>query len=290
MEYTSCIEANLTHELYTMEKQLISHYEFIESMSDPLEEYTCSNEHLTTSRSIRNETWTHNHDKQYQIGILHDRPRSKIHILTDFISEEECHAIEKEANPSLQIAEVADGKGGSEVSKERKAMQGSIPWSNPVIAPLSQRVFDYVNHVSGLDIRQNGQEEILSIQYTGRGNETTEPDRYMPHCDGDCDGMPFRLGERFATMIMYCTIPIRGGATNFKNAGIHIKPTKGAATFFSYIGFDDFINDNGFSTHSGCPVLEGEKKIVTQWIRYGVDDENPWDSFNSLGMQMDKED
>jgi len=24
-----------------------------------------------------------------------------------------------------------------------------------------------------------------------------------------------------------------------------------------------------------------KKKIVTQWIRYGVDDENPWDSFNS---------
>ena len=29
------------------------------------------------------------------------------------------------------------------------------------------------------------------------------------------------------------------------------------------------------------PYLEGEKKIVTQWIRYGVDHENPWDSFNT---------
>lgn len=39
--------------------------------------------------------------------------------------------------------------------------------------------------------------------------------------------------------------------------------------------------DNGFTEHSGCPVYEGEKKIVTQWIRLGVDDENPWDSFNT---------
>jgi hypothetical protein len=27
--------------------------------------------------------------------------------------------------------------------------------------------------------------------------------------------------------------------------------------------------------------VEGEKKIVTQWVRLGVDDENPWNSFNT---------
>ena len=43
--------------------------------------------------------------------------------------------------------------------------------------------------------------------------------------------------------------------------------------------------DKGFTEHSGCPVFEGEKKIVTQWIRYGVDDENPWTSFNTLGIK-----
>lgn len=43
--------------------------------------------------------------------------------------------------------------------------------------------------------------------------------------------------------------------------------------------------DTGFTEHSGCPVFEGEKKIVTQWIRLGVDDENPWDSFNTLGVK-----
>ena len=39
--------------------------------------------------------------------------------------------------------------------------------------------------------------------------------------------------------------------------------------------------DTGFTEHSGCPVFSGEKKIVTQWIRLGVDDENTWDSFNT---------
>jgi hypothetical protein len=44
--------------------------------------------------------------------------------------------------------------------------------------------------------------------------------------------------------------------------------------------------DRGFTEHSGCPVYEGEKKIVTQWIRYGVDVENPWNSFNTLGIKL----
>lgn len=44
----------------------------------------------------------------------------------------------------------------------------------------------------------------------------------------------------------------------------------------------------GFTEHSGCPVFEGEKKIVTQWIRLGVDEENPWDSFNTLGIKKDE--
>ncbi len=125
----------------------------------------------------------------------------------------------------------------------------------------------------------------MSIQYFGRGPEDEKPDRYMPHCDGDCNGMLFKPGNRMATIVMYCEIPKVGGATNFRNSGIHIKPKKYAATFFSYIDPDMMKMDDGFTQHSGCPVVEGEKKIVTQWVRLGVDEENPWNSFNTLGIK-----
>ena len=59
-----------------------------------------------------------------------------------------------------------------------------------------------------------------------------------------------------------------------------------SAIFFSYIDPETKLMDTGFTEHSGCPVFEGEKKIVTQWIRLGVDDENPWDSFNTLGIKL----
>jgi hypothetical protein len=69
------------------------------------------------------------------------------------------------------------------------------------------------------------------------------------------------------------------------NAGVHVKPEMGSAVYFSYIDPDTLVTDNGFTEHSGCPVVKGEKKIVTQWIRRGVDDANPWDSFNTLGIK-----
>jgi hypothetical protein len=84
-----------------------------------------------------------------------------------------------------------------------------------------------------------------------------------------------------ATIVMYCTLPTKGGSTNFRNAGVHVKPVKGAAVFFSYINPETLVMDDGFTEHSGCPVFEGEKKIVTQWVRLGVDSENSWDTFNT---------
>ena len=107
----------------------------------------------------------------------------------------------------------------------------------------------------------------------------------MQHCDGDCTGLPHKPGTRMATMVMYCKLPSQGGSTNFRNSIVHVKPVVGNAIFFSYIDPLTKRMDKGFTEHSGCPVYEGEKKIVTQWIRYGVDLENPWDSFNTLGIK-----
>lgn len=86
-------------------------------------------------------------------------------------------------------------------------------------------------------------------------------------------------------MVMYCTVPKVGGSTNFRNSGVHVKPVVGNAIFFSYMDPKTRITDNRFTEHSGCPVYEGDKKIVTQWIRVGVDKENPWDSFNTCKLQ-----
>jgi hypothetical protein len=73
-----------------------------------------------------------------------------------------------------------------------------------------------------------------------------------------------------------------GGSTTFTNADIFIKPRKGAATFFSYKGKDNLM-DTGYTEHSGCPVLEGEKWITTVWMRDGVSESEPSTKYDPTG-------
>jgi len=254
------------------------------------EDYSCADQSLPTSAPKSVHNWMDGGGKGHEVGVLLDRDEAKIHYVKHFITPEECQAIEAAAAPSLHKATVADGAGGSELVKSRKAMQAgiSVPWDkegdgNP-IAAVSRRIYDYVNDATGYNLEEAGQEDIMSIQYEGRGLDDDEPDRYRPHCDGQCDGLLFKPSGRVATMVMYCEAPSVGGATNFRNVGIHVKPEAGTAVFFSYLG-SDFITDNRLTEHSCCPVLEGNKKIAVQWLRMGVDEENPWSSFNTLGVK-----
>jgi hypothetical protein len=186
---------------------------------------------------------------------------------------------------------VADGAGGHKLSEHRKAFQAGlkVPWDKEEegdpIARVVRRLYDYTNHATGFNLSVVGQEDLMSIQYFGNGENDPTPDQYRPHCDGDCDGKIHKEGGRVATMVMYCTVPEKGGYTNFMQAGVTAKPKVGAAAFFSYMDNETKIKDSGFTTHSGCPVIEGTKRIAVQWMRIGVDAENPWDSFNTLTIK-----
>mmetsp|Transcript_17881 Transcript_17881/g.35944 ORF Transcript_17881/g.35944 Transcript_17881/m.35944 type:complete len:454 (+) Transcript_17881:136-1497(+) len=283
---TACVQKGVATEIERANEEIAFQAQVRKNMASQLENYTCADETLNTTEAKRTETW-----RGRKVSVMIDRPASKIHTVENFLTEDECKAVEEAARPILHDATVADGSGGSHKSDSRKAKQAGIKvhWDKEadgdLIARLSRRVYDYVNHVLPFDIMEDGQEDLMSIQYFGRGPEDEKPDRYMPHCDGDCNGMLFKPGNRMATIVMYCEIPKLGGATRFRNSNVHIKPKQYAATFFSYIDSETMKMDDGFTEHSGCPVVEGEKKIVTQWVRLGVDKENPWNSFNTLGIK-----
>ena len=279
---SECVQKGIASEIERANEEVSFQAEIRKKIADSWENYTCSDEGVNATEAKKETKW-----RGKDVGIMIDRPASKIHTIQNFLTKEECQAVEDAAAPRLHDATVADGSGGSELSENRKAKQAGIKvhWNKEkdgdLIARLSRRVYDYVNHVLPFDIKENGQEDLMSIQYFGRGPDEEKPDRYMPHCDGDCTGLDFKPGNRMATIVMYCDVPEVGGATNFRNSGVHIKPKQYAATFFSYIDPVSMKMDSGFTEHSGCPVVEGEKKIVTQWVRLGVDDANPWNSFNT---------
>ena len=324
-ELAACVETGVARKLEIANEEISFQARIRTGMAGLLENYTCVDGNLTSTPDVSSADWNFKGINR-RVHVKHDRPASQIHVIEDFISPEECLAMEQEAARTLHHATVADGKGGSRLSDNRKAMQAGITveWETEaegnLIAQLSRRVYDYTENVLKLGIQEHGQEDLMSIQYFGRGRNDTEPDRYTPvsvvlccavlccgtsnalqqsraslltvfsfsssqHCDGDCTGLPHKTGTRMATMLMYCSLPTEGGSTNFRNSAVHVKPVAGDAVFFSYMNPETKKMDVGFTEHSGCPVYEGEKKIVTQWIRYGVDAENKWDSFNTLGIK-----
>lgn len=139
-------------------------------------------------------------------------------------------------------------------------------------------IFDITNRIAGYDLKIEGQEGIMVIQYN-------KDDQYTPHCDGDCDGNHHSKGGRVATAVVYCQVPIIGGGTTFTHADVFVKPTAGMATFFSYKGPDNKMEE-GFTKHSGCPVIEGEKWIGTVWMREGVSAEEPETLFDPSGQRL----
>lgn len=79
--------------------------------------------------------------------------------------------------------------------------------------------------------------------------------------------------------------PESGGATTFTKADVYVRPKKLAATFFSYLGPDKQM-DIGFTEHSGCPILQGEKMITTYWMRDGVTAEEDWTKYDPSGIRI----
>ena len=93
------------------------------------------------------------------------------------------------------------------MNEVRKAKQAviSVNWNKEqqgdFISTLSRRVINYINNVLPLNIHHKGQEDIMSIQYFERGPDDETPVSYLPHCDGDCNGLEFKPGSRVAAMV-----------------------------------------------------------------------------------------
>eukprot|EP01083_Nonionella_stella_P143412 445761_1 len=214
--FVSCAQPLVTRQIEESNKEIKEHADIRIGMAEQWEDYTCSDFELstTTPKSIHN--WSYQ-GKDHRVGVLLDRDEAKIHYIKNFITPDECAAIESAAAPTLHKATVADGSGGSELKSSRKALQAGVkvPWNKEhegdLIARVSRRLYTYINDATGYGIREAGQEDLMSIQYFGRGVNDPEPDRYMPHCDGQCDGLKFQDAGRVATMVMYWKLPRRVG-------------------------------------------------------------------------------
>lgn len=283
-KFNECVANNLIDEVAQLTDSKTRLQNFNGMISNRLRNYTCDDETMKTSPSVSTETFTIN-GKKYESDILLNLESAKIWLVHDLISPEECNILMEHGGPRLHRATVAAEDGTSVVSENRKAQQASYnighnsPDNSDPLYPLYSRVLDITNSFTGYDLRPDGQEDFTIIQYNVE-------DQYTPHCDGSCDATKHLPGGRVATAILYCKNADRGGGTTFTKSDIFVKPTAGMAAFFSYKDLETGRMDEGYTEHSGCPVLEGEKWITTVWMREGVSREDPWSAFDPNGVRM----
>lgn len=283
-DYDACFTSGIVEDVIKMEEKRVEVTKYRDLMSYRLRNYTCADDAMNTSKPLETKDFHLNdvNNTVYKMDMLFDSPASKIWVINDFITAEECQILYEHGKPRLKRATVAGANGKSLVSNSRKAQQASyvLPDDNAdPLLDLKYRILQVTNKVTGYTLQGDGQEDFTIIQYN-------KDDEYVPHCDGNCDGSDYKSGGRVATALMYCQVAEKGGGTTFTKADVFIKPQVGTATFFSYKGPDGKMED-GFTEHSGCPVLEGEKWITTSWMREGVSKELPSDVFDPTGMRTD---
>ena len=105
-------------------------------------------------------------------------------------------------------------------------------------------------------------------------------DHYEPHCDCSCERSGPKPGGRVATMLLVCEAPTLGGGTAFprhRGQALTLRPGAGDAVFFAY---DKNARE---SLHAGCPVRDGVKRVVSIFLRDGVDESRPSTMFDVDG-------
>jgi prolyl 4-hydroxylase len=74
-----------------------------------------------------------------------------------------------------------------------------------------------------------------------------------------------RSGQRVSTLVTYLNDVPAGGQTVFPALGWAVSPVRGNAVYFEY--GDDAGRVDARSLHASAPVTQGEKWVVTKWMR-----------------------
>lgn len=198
-----------------------------------------------------------------KVTVLANMLHPRVVVFGGLLSDGECDALVEMGRARLRPSPVLDMETGADVKDEARTSHGMFfrRGENEVCARIERRIATLVDWPV-----ENG--EGLSLLRYGVGAE------YRPHYDyfdPDRPGSAATLargGQRVASLVIYLNTPARGGATTFPDARFEVAAVKGNAVFFAY----DRPHPMTGSLHAGAPVLEGEKWVVTKWLRVGRHD------------------
>ena len=110
--------------------------------------------------------------------------------------------------------------------------------------------------------------EPITVLCYGPGDEyRPHSDYYDPRHPGSATGLRMG-GQRVATFLAYLNDVAAGGDTAFPRIDLAVAPERGSGLLF-FNCLPDGAPDPQ-TLHAGTPVEEGEKWLLSRWIRAGV--------------------
>jgi TPR repeat protein len=195
---------------------------------------------------------------EYQAKPIKTAPR--ITEIEGFLNADECSHLAIKALPYLQSSVVLD-KSGQPIEKAIRTseeMSYIDPRRDLVVAHLEARIAEFTQ------IPVANGEPLVVLKYAPGKEYKVHVDYFRPDLPSAKVAFQFG-GQRIATFICYLNDVVAGGETVFPNIDLTIKPAQGKALLFYNVNEQGDIEP--LSRHAGLPVIEGNKWIITRWLR-----------------------
>jgi prolyl 4-hydroxylase len=180
----------------------------------------------------------------------------QLYTFDDFMSPEECDAIVELANLHLRPSTVTVESADKYYRTSRTCDLSLL--NNAVVAALDLKI------ASTLGIRVEYSEGIQAQRYDV-GEQFKKHTDYFEPGTSEYARFAAERGNRTWTFMVYLNDGMQGGGTRFTTIDKTFQPKKGMAVLWNNLYSDGTPNRD--TLHSGEPVLEGHKIIITKWFR-----------------------
>jgi prolyl 4-hydroxylase len=194
------------------------------------------------------------------VKVLARMDRPVVAVLEGVLRSGECEELIALAHPRLAPSTVVDPETGRDTVAEYRDSLGMFfrPAETPLIERLERRFAAIMNTPL-----ENG--EGLQVLRYGPGARTEPHFDFLIPSNASNRASIARSGQRTSTLIVYLNDVAAGGETVFPEVGLNVSARQGNGLYFEYANSRGQVDRR--SLHAGAPVAEGEKWVVTKWVR-----------------------
>ena len=183
-----------------------------------------------------------------------DTDRAQVYEIPNLLTAEECEALTRVIDTSLQPSTVTRGPADYRTSRTCHMRRADPELMRQIDARIAGLIG--VDPVYSEPIQGQRYDEG---QYFKAHTDWFAPDteEYQQHTNPG--------GQRTWTVMIWLNRVAAGGATRFERLGRDFYPVPGAAIAWNNCGVDGTPNHN--TLHEALPVVEGSKYVITKWFR-----------------------